>query len=271
MSGWGKSWYAQLLFETNLPEFDYVGIFDYKDEYRGLVKAGLASHYIVGERETAWSVDDWETFFESNPKVVLARHRLKPEEWRDVVADAVQALRNLAGPKHAALAGIDEAHFVAPQSGKIPDAVEGLATTGRGEGASSMWITQRLAKLDETVGSQCDERLVGGFPGTVIGPKSIRSTLRMYTTHRRGASGGSPRNSASTVRASPYGASRRTGAQPGASGSTPTTRERWSAETLARWTCTRLTTARKATQFTTHPDAGPDHATGRRRRALRAR
>ena len=28
-----------------------------------------------------------------------------------------------------------------------------------------MWITQRLAKLDETVGSQCDERLVGGFSG----------------------------------------------------------------------------------------------------------
>jgi len=28
-----------------------------------------------------------------------------------------------------------------------------------------MWITQRLAKLDETVGSQCDERIVGGFSG----------------------------------------------------------------------------------------------------------
>ena len=165
MSGWGKSWYAQLLFETNLPEFDLVAIFDYKDEYRGLVKADLASHYIVGDRETAWSVEDWETFFESNPKVVLARHRLKPEEWREVVAKAVQALRNLAGPDRATLAGVDEAHFVAPQSGKIPDAIEGLATTGRGEGASSIWITQRLAKLDETVGSQCDERIVGGFSG----------------------------------------------------------------------------------------------------------
>ena len=163
MSGWGKSWYAQLLFETNIPEFDYVGIYDYKDEYRGLVKAGLAKSYIVGEQEKAWSVDDWETFFNANSKVVLARHRLPPEEWREVVANAVQALRNLAGPDTAALAGIDEAHFVAPQSGKIPDAIDGLSTTGRGEGASSIWVTQRLAKLDETVGSQCDERLVGGF------------------------------------------------------------------------------------------------------------
>jgi len=163
MSGWGKSWYAQLLFETNLPEFDYVGIFDYKDEYRGIVKAGLASHYIVGERETAWSVDDWETFFEANRKVVLARHRLPPEEWREMVANAVQALRNLAGADTAALAGIDEAHFVAPQSGKIPDAIEGLSTTGRGEGASSIWVTQRPAKLDEDVVSQCDERIAGGL------------------------------------------------------------------------------------------------------------
>lgn len=163
MSGWGKSWYAQLLLETNLPEFDRVAVFDYKDEFRGLVKAGLATHYIVGKREQNWSVSDWETFFESNPKVVLARHRLTPEDWREVTANTVQALRNLAGPSNAALAAIDEAHFVAPQSGNIPDAIEGLATTGRGEGASSMWITQRLAKLDETVGAQCDERLVGGF------------------------------------------------------------------------------------------------------------
>ena len=140
-----------------------MGIFDYKDEYRGIVKAGLASHYIVGERETAWSVDDWETFFEANRKVVLARHRLPPEEWREMVANAVQALRNLAGADTAALAGIDEAHFVAPQSGKIPDAIEGLSTTGRGEGASSIWVTQRPAKLDEDVVSQCDERIAGGL------------------------------------------------------------------------------------------------------------
>ena len=163
MSGWGKSWYAQLLFETNLPEFDLVAIFDYKDEYRGLVKDGLASHFIVGRREKSWSVEDWETFFEANPKVVLARHRLSKEDWQEVTARAVQAIRNLAGPSRSALVGIDEAHFVAPQSSKVPGPIEGLSTTGRGEGASSMWITQRLAKVDEDIVSQCDERIAGGF------------------------------------------------------------------------------------------------------------
>jgi DNA helicase HerA-like ATPase len=61
------------------------------------------------------------------------------------------------------LIDIDEAHFVAPQKGKVPEPVIGLATTGRGEGASSIWITQRLAKLEEDVASQCQARLLGGF------------------------------------------------------------------------------------------------------------
>jgi hypothetical protein len=38
-----------------------------------------------------------------------------------------------------------------------------LATTGRGNGVASMWITQRLQKLDETPLSQADSRLLGGF------------------------------------------------------------------------------------------------------------
>jgi len=164
MSGWGKSYHGQAIMESSIPAFDYVPILDFKDEYRGLVKSGLASHLLVGPREATWSVVDWRTFLESNGAVVLARHQLKPERWRTVCARISQAARDLAGPgNNGSLVVVDEAHFVAPQRGTVPPAIEGLATTGRGEGASSLWITQRLAKLEETVVSQADETLAGGF------------------------------------------------------------------------------------------------------------
>lgn len=163
MSGWGKSFHAQAIMEASIFAFAYVAVLDFKDEYRGLVKAGLASHYIVGPAELSWSVGTWRQFFEANGAVVLARHELKPEEWQTVAARVTSALRKLAPESEGSLVVVDEAHFVAPQQGNVPEAIEGLATTGRGEGASSMWVTQRLAKLEETVVSQCDEKLVGGF------------------------------------------------------------------------------------------------------------
>lgn len=160
ISGWGKSYTAQTIMETNLPDQDYAIILDYKDEYRGLVKGGLAKHAIIGPNEQGLSVAQWEQVIKSEEKLVLSRHRLAPEEWREVADRAVQALRNLPGDK---LAAIDEAHFVAPQRGAIPDAIKGLATTGRGEGVMSIWITQRLQELDETIIAQADERVLGGF------------------------------------------------------------------------------------------------------------
>lgn len=164
MSGWGKSYHAQGIMEASAPAFDQFVVLDYKDEYRGLVLGGLAKHFIVGPRETAWTTADWRAFLERNPKVVLARHQLPPETWREVCARIVQAVRQTAPTlDNGGLIAIDEAHFVAPQRGTVPDAIEGLATTGRGEGASSLWITQRLAKLEETVVSQADELLAGGF------------------------------------------------------------------------------------------------------------
>lgn len=163
MSGWGKSYHAQAIMEASIPEFDYVAILDFKDEYRGLVKAGLARHFIVGPKEARWSTETWQQFLEQNGAVVFARHQLKPETWQKVAARIITASRRLAQQSGSALVAIDEAHFVAPQQGTVLDAVEGLATTGRGEGASSLWITQRLAKLEKTVVSQCDETLLGGF------------------------------------------------------------------------------------------------------------
>ncbi len=159
MSGHGKSFLGQSLIERNIPEFEYVPVLDFKDEYRGLVKAGFASHFIVGPREGKWSARMWESFLAENGAVILARHGLPPEEWREVCARVITAARRLGD----SLTAIDEAHFVAPQTGKVPDAVEGLATTGRGEGASSLWITQRLAMLDKTIVSQCDETVLGAF------------------------------------------------------------------------------------------------------------
>ncbi len=163
MSGWGKSYHAQAIMEASIPEFDYVPILDFKDEYRGLVKAGLASHFIVGPRELGWSTGTWREFLEANGAVVLARHKLTPEQWQTVAARVATAARRLAPDSRGSLVVIDEAHFIAPQRGTVPDAIEGLATTGRGEGASSLWITQRLAKLEETIVSQADETLAGGF------------------------------------------------------------------------------------------------------------
>lgn len=159
-SGWGKSWHAQAWLEANLPEYDHAVILDFKDEYRGLVKEGLARYYIAGPREKSWRRANWQTLLAENKRVVLSRHDLDAEEWRDLAAHVVDAARNLDG---SVLVAIDEAHFVAPQRGKLPSSIKGLATTGRGEGASSLWVTQRLAEMDETVIAQMMARILGGF------------------------------------------------------------------------------------------------------------
>lgn len=162
-SGWGKSWYAQAVLETNLTsgQFDGVIICDYKDEFRGLVKADLAKHYIVGPREADWGVAKWRAALEQAPNLVLARlETLDQDSYRDILATVIKAARILDETR---LVAIDEAHFVAEQGAKTPEEITGLATTGRGEGASSMWITQRLQTLDETVLSQCNTRILGGF------------------------------------------------------------------------------------------------------------
>lgn len=159
-SGWGKSWLCQWWTEDNAPSYDHLLVLDYKDEYRGLVKGGLAQWGIAGPKEVGVDAAGWQSILEENGALVLARHRLRSEQWQEVCAAAIRAARRLDG---SVLVVLDEAHFVAPQSGSYPDAIEGLATTGRGEGVSSMWVTQRLARLDETVIAQMMVRLLGGF------------------------------------------------------------------------------------------------------------
>ncbi|WP_235907909.1 ATP-binding protein [Halosegnis longus] len=162
-SGWGKSRELQRIVEANAPEKDYLLVLDLKDEYRGLVKGGLASHFIAGPRERDWTATDWQALLSANPKTVVARYRIGIEAWREACARMITAARRLAREGNEVVVVVEEAHFVAPQDGKLLDPVKGLATTGRGEGAASMWVSQRLAEVDETVVAQADERLLGGF------------------------------------------------------------------------------------------------------------
>jgi hypothetical protein len=85
------------------------------------------------------------------------------DDWMETVGRVGDAAAAVDGN---VLIVVDEAHFVAPLRAAVDDRVTGIATTGRGRGVSSLWVTQRLAKLDTTVSSQCDRRLLGGFTGS---------------------------------------------------------------------------------------------------------
>ncbi|WP_254272163.1 ATP-binding protein [Haloarcula marina] len=173
-SGWGKSFHAQAWMETNVADADTYAaltVLDYCGEYRGLVKAGYAAHWIVGPRELHFSVDDWRAILDENPMLVLERHhQVTTDEWRQVCTKIAAASRTL---RRDELVVVDEAHFVAPQQVKLPEPIKEIATTGRGEGTSSMWVTQRLAEIDLTVSTQCQERILGGFRGGDLGAVDV--------------------------------------------------------------------------------------------------
>lgn len=184
-SGWGKSWKAQHVMEVNAPSYARLLVLDFKDEYRGLPKADLAAWWIAGPKERELSRSAWKALLDDNPKVVLARHNgIDVEEWRDLANRAVAAARSLGD----VLVVLDEAHFLAPQRGSTPDAIKGLATTGRGEGASSIWITQRLSEAEETVISQCQARLLGGFESSADLAKIERIVEYPVEVHNPGVS-----------------------------------------------------------------------------------
>lgn len=164
-SGWGKSYHSQAWLEKNIPNYDTSVILDYKDEYRGLVKSGLSKFYIAGPDERDWSTARWEALLTKNKNVVVAKYRLTDDEWKEIAADIIAVARRLDG---STLVAIDEAHWVAPQTEGYPKPVKGLATTGRGEGVSGVWITQRLAEIDKTVVTQCQARMLGGFGSSDI-------------------------------------------------------------------------------------------------------
>jgi len=155
--------------ESNAQDYDALCVLDYCAEYRGLVKAGVAQHTIVGRLESGLSVQDWMTVLSENPRIVLERHKgqIGTDVWREIATKVASALRRLDRDQ---LVVVDEAHFVAPQREKLPKPIKELATTGRGAGTSTMWVTQRTAEIDKTILTQCQARMVGGFDGGEIGP-----------------------------------------------------------------------------------------------------
>lgn len=154
---------TQALLERNLPEYDAAVVLDMCDEYRGLVKAGLATHMIVSEKEVGLSVGTWERLLADNSHLIIAKvDRLPIDAWKQVAAKVCEAARRLSRDQ---LICLEEAHFLAPQKGKLPDPIKHVATTGRGAGTSSIVVTQRAAKVDKTVLSQCQSRFIGGFGG----------------------------------------------------------------------------------------------------------
>ena len=164
-SGWGKSRETQVWAEQNMAgdTFDRVVILDYKDEFRGLVKAGFARYWGAGDVEAAWGTAEWRQVLttEGNENLVIAKHnQMDAETWREAVCEPVVAACRQLGDT---LIIIDEAHFVVPQSGTIPDSISGLGTTGRGEGVSSILVTQRMQMVDEDFVSQLTAWMLGGF------------------------------------------------------------------------------------------------------------
>lgn len=172
-SGHGKSWNLQLWLENNLPDQDFAVVMDYKDEYRGLIKGvppstpdtDLCEWFIAGPEEVSLSPDAWQRIIEAGGRIIVARYRIDGEEWRTVVGNVAAACRRIYEdhPKAKILFAVDEAHIAAPQRTGYPEATKKAATTGRGEGLSSMWVTQRFAELCETIIAQWDEQILGGF------------------------------------------------------------------------------------------------------------
>jgi hypothetical protein len=167
-SGHGKSYAAQCVTELNLDDYDHVIALDREDEFRGLCSKqhgpAPCKHWMAGKRELEkFGPEAWARLIEQNGHVVIARLKsdIDAEDWREIAADVVTAGRNRVSG--SCLFVVDEAHFVAPQQGSYPDSIKGLATTGRGEGNSAMWITQRPAEIDKTVLANSTARFVGGF------------------------------------------------------------------------------------------------------------
>jgi len=119
---------------------------------------------IAGARETSLEVDDWRQVLDS--PTVVARYRLDPEEWREEIAKpAIQAVRLRPG---SSLVLVDEADVVAPLRESYPKPIQKLATMGRGERTTSIWVSQRPTLIDKSVYTQATKRFFGGFSASDV-------------------------------------------------------------------------------------------------------
>ncbi|WP_121822862.1 P-loop NTPase family protein [Halostella salina] len=159
-TNWGKSYGAQAYTERNAPEVDRVIMVDYKDEFGGLVESGLLQRLTVPPGTTNLDIDDWHRILDGSGSLQLARKGCTDEQWREAIAPLLVALSQR---DETVFIVIDEAHRLAPQRGSYPNAYDTLATTWHGDGMIVVWVTQRWAKLDEDIVSQCQSSLLGGF------------------------------------------------------------------------------------------------------------
>lgn len=163
-TGHGKSYVAQAIIEENIPEYDTAVVLDDKGEFTGLVKAGLAKHYVAGERELeAFGPEEWATLLRDNPQLVVERRdSLSDEDWEQLADEVVGGTRLVEG---TTFYGIDEAHNVYPEkgSGSHPEHLKWLLRTSRGEGGSMVAITQRLAGASSAMAGACMTTLLGGY------------------------------------------------------------------------------------------------------------
>ncbi|WP_323192845.1 hypothetical protein [Halostella sp. PRR32] len=162
-TNWGKSYVAQGYTERNAPEVDRVIMVDYKDEFSGLVESGLLQRLTIPPGATNLSVDDWHRILDESESLQLARSGCTDEQWRVAIAPLLVALSQR---DETIFLVNDEAHRLAPQRGSYPEAYDTLATTWHGDGMVVVWVTQRWAKLDEDIVSQCQSSLLGGFRST---------------------------------------------------------------------------------------------------------
>lgn len=159
-TNWGKSYGLQAYTERNAPEYDRTVLIDYKDEYTGLVESGLLQRLPLRPGTENLSRAEWRRIFEDNGSLQLARDGMTDDAWREAIATAIAALAQL---EERTFLGLDEAHRLAPQRDGYPDEFDTLATTWHGDGMGVAWVTQRFAKLDEDIASQCQASMLGGF------------------------------------------------------------------------------------------------------------
>jgi len=162
-TNWGKSYGAQAYTERNAPEVDRVIMVDYKDEFGGLVESGLLQRLTIPPGTTTLDVDDWHRIFDASGSLQLARTGCTDEQWREAISPLLLAISQR---DESVFLVFDEAHRLAPQRGSYPEAYDTLATTWHGDAMVVVWVTQRWAKLDEDIVSQCQSSLLGGFRST---------------------------------------------------------------------------------------------------------
>jgi len=162
-TNWGKSYGAQAYTERNAPEVDRVILIDYKDEFTGLVESGLLQRLTIPPGATNLDHDDWHRILDESGSLQVARTGCTDEQWRKAIAPLLLALSQRG---ETVFLVFDEAHRLAPQRGSYPEAYDTLATTWHGSGMIVVWVTQRWAKLDEDIVSQCQSSLLGGFRST---------------------------------------------------------------------------------------------------------